>query len=155
MSKLPGFPIPLLKIKVQEKGRIKDVKEIVARIDGLPTCLNGQIVDMGEGVKGIIMGYDAEDVLVLVLGDQSKLKMGKEVTGVSEPFKVPVGNGFVGRMVTVMGTPCDQKGPIEPDDFLPVFRDSPPITHRAPVAEFLPTGTKVVDILMPLAQGHS
>ena len=59
MSSL-GSSIPLFKIKVAEKGRIRDIKEIVVRIQGLPTCLNGQIVNLGDDVKGIIMGYDEE-----------------------------------------------------------------------------------------------
>lgn len=152
MSKLPG--IPLFKMKVQESGRIKDIKEIIVRIDGLPTCLYGQLIDLGDGVRGIIMGYDEEDVLVLVLGDPGKLKMGKEISGVSEPFKIPVGQNFLGRMVTALGEPCDQGGEIEPDERRPVFRDSPPITHRAQVKDFLPSGTKAIDTMIPLAKGQ-
>ena len=151
----PGaVKIPLFKVKVEEKGRIKDIKEIVCRIQGLPTCLNGQIVKLGPNVRGIIMGFDEEDVLVLVLGDQSKLRMGGEVTGVSEPFKIPVGEKFVGRVITAVGELCDQGDEIEADDFLPVFRDSPPITSRSPVDAFMPSGTKVVDIAIPLAKGQ-
>jgi F-type H+/Na+-transporting ATPase subunit alpha len=154
MSKLPGSPIPLFKMKVQEKGRIRDIKEMIVRIDGLPTCLNGQIVDMGDGVQGIIMGFDQNDVLVLVLGEPGKLKMGREVTGISEPFRIPVGEGFLGRVVRALGLPCDQGAPIETSDYLPVFRDSPPITHRTTMDEFLPTGTKIVDIFVPIAKGQ-
>jgi len=154
MSKSLGSPIPLFKIKVEEKGRIKDIKEIIVRIQGLPTCLNGQIVDMGNDVKGIIMGYDENDVLVLVLGDPTRLRMGREVKGVSEPFKIPVGDGFLGRMVTAMGEPCDGAGEIQADDQVPVFKDSPPITCRSPVDEFLPTGTKLIDVMTPLAKGQ-
>lgn len=151
---LSGSPIPLFKIKVQEKGRIRDIKDIIVRVQGLPTCLNGQLVDFGDGVRGIIMGYDENDVLVLVLGDTKKLKMGKDVLGVSEPFKIGVGESFVGRMVTALGSPCDQRGEVEVAGYLPVFRDSPPITHRGPVDEFLPTGTKIIDVLIPIAKGQ-
>lgn len=153
MSRSPASPIPLFKIKVEEKGRIKDIKKVVVRIQGLPTCLNGQIVRMGD-VKGIIMGYDEEDVLALVLGDESKLRMGGEVSGVSEPFKIPVGDGFVGRMVTALGTVCDDGPRVEPDTDLPVLRESPPIISRAQVDEFLHTGTKVTDIVVPIAKGQ-
>jgi len=151
---LRGSPIPLFKIKVQEKGRIKDIKEIIVRIDGLPTCLNGQIVDLGEGVKGIVMGYDEQEVLALVLGDPGKLRMGREVAGVSEPFQIPVSDAVIGRMVSALGYPCDQGQPVEPESFAPVFKDSPPITHRDPVTQFLPTGTKMVDIFIPIAKGQ-
>lgn len=154
MSSLIGSSIPLFKLKVEETGRIKDIKEIIVRIDGLPTCLNGQIVDMGDGVKGIIMGYDEEDVLALVLGDPSKLRMGKDIKGISEPFKIPVGEGLLGRMVTALGVPCDSSGPIDDAQHASVFRDSPAITDRAPISDFLPTGTKMIDILIPIARGQ-
>lgn len=147
-------PIPLFSLKVEEKGRIKDIKEIICRIEGLQSCLNGQIVNLGHGVKGIIMGYDEDDVLVLVLGDAGRLRMGGEVTGISEPFKIPVGNGFVGRMSTALGEPCDEGGEIDAAEHVPVFRDSPPITSRHPVTQFLASGTKIVDILVPMAKGQ-
>jgi len=65
-----------------------------------------------------------------------------------------VGHGFVGRMVSAMGEPCDHRGDVEPDDYLPVLRDSIPITGRDPLSDFLETGTKIVDSLMPLAKGQ-
>jgi F-type H+-transporting ATPase subunit alpha len=154
MSSLIGSSIPLFKIKVEEHGTIKDIKEIIVRIDGLPTCLNGQIVDMGDGVKGIIMGYDEEDVLALVLGDPGKLRMGKQIKGISEPFKIPVGDHLLGRMVTALGEPCDGHGEVSSEQTAPVFRDSPAITDRAPIDAFLPTGTKLIDILIPIARGQ-
>lgn len=154
MSSFGTSSIPLLKIKIREKGTIRDIRETIARVDGLPTCLNGQMVQMGEDVEGIIMGFDEESVLVLILGDPGKLRMGKEVTGISEPFKIPVGDGFVGRMVDVMGRPCDQGAEIEASDSLLVFNPSPPLIAREPAHEFLPTGTKMIDAAIPLAKGQ-
>ncbi|MCX7591207.1 MAG: F0F1 ATP synthase subunit alpha [Kiritimatiellae bacterium] len=154
MSNSRVSPIPPFKITVHEKGRIKDIREIVVRISGLQSCLNGQLVSLGNTVNGIIMGFDEEEVLALVLGDRSALRLGMEVAGVSEPFKIPVGDGFLGRMVTALGLPCDEGPPIEPDMHLPIFRDSPPIVARNPVDEFLPTGTKIVDIMVPVAKGQ-
>ncbi len=154
MSSLSASPIPLFKLRVEEKGKIRDIKEIIARIEGLPTCLNGQIVDFGDDVRGIIMGFDEQDVLALVLGDRNKLRLGKNVSGVSEPFRIPVGDRLLGRMITALGEPCDQAGPIETSDKRPVFMDSPPIVQRATVYEFLPTGTKIADTLTPLAKGQ-
>lgn len=154
MSKSPSSLVPLFKMKLQEKGRIKDIKEIIIRIDGLPTCLYGQIVDVGDGVKGIIMGFDENEVMALALGDPAKLKIGKEVIGISEPFKIPVSNAMIGRMVTALGEPFDGGGELVSDAAVPVFMDSPPITHRATINEFMPTGTKIVDMLIPLAKGQ-
>ncbi len=154
MNKSLGSRIPLFSLRVEEKGAIRDIKEIVVRISGLPTCLNGQIVNLGRDVKGIVMGFDAHDVLALVLGDRNKLRIGSEVSGVSEPFTIPVGDQFIGRMVTALGVPCDQKAAVEATVQAPVFQDSAPLTHRAPMDRFLETGTKVVDVLVPLAKGQ-
>jgi len=154
MSSLKSSGIPLFKIKVAEKGRIKDIKEIIVRVQGLPSCLNGQLVDLGDGIKGIVMGFDQDNVLALVLGEASKLRMGHEVIGVSEPFQIPVGDNFLGRVVTALGHPCDQGKEIETSTFAPVFMSSPPIVQRAPVSDFLASGTKIVDILFPLAKGQ-
>lgn len=154
MSRSPVSKIPLFSVKVQERGTVRDIKEIVARVSGLPSCLNGQIVDLGRDVKGIIMGYDAEDVLVLILGDRNKLRIGSEVTGISEPFTMPVGDAFLGRMVTALGEPCDQGEPVTGTERVPVFQDSAPIIHHAPMKRFMETGTKVVDALIPLARGQ-
>lgn len=154
MNSLRGSSIPLFKLKVAAKGQIKDIKEIVVRVSGLPMCMNGQIVDMGHGVRGIVMGYDERDVLVLLLGDAGRLRLGGDVEGRDEPFRIPVGQGLVGRMINAMGEPCDQAGEIAVEAFLPVFRDSPPITWREPVTEALATGTRAVDCVVPVAKGQ-
>jgi len=146
--------IPLLKIKLEETGIIRDIKEIIVRIDGLPTCLTGQIIDMGDGVRGLVMEFDQESVLALALGNPGKLRMGKQVSGASEPFKISVGEACIGRMITPMGDACDEHGELALVDKVPVFRDSPPLIQRRPIDEFLATGTKIVDAVIPLGKGQ-
>ncbi len=146
--------IPLLKIKVEEKGVIRDIKEIIVRIDGLPTCLNGEIVDMGDGVRGLLMEYDEESARALVLGNTSKLRMGKAVRATSEPFTIGIGDSCIGRMINAMGEELDEHGPIETVDRVPVFRDSPSLMDRAPINELLHSGTKIVDMLTPIGKGQ-
>jgi F-type H+-transporting ATPase subunit alpha len=154
MSTSRVSPVPLFKIKATEHGRIKDIKEAIARIEGLPHCLNGQIIDMGDGVRGMVMGFNEQEALVLVMGDNSHLRLGKPVTGVSEPFCIPMGDAFLGRMVSAMGDPCDEGGPLVAEVAIPVMKDSLPITAREPVTEFMPTGTKMVDLAIPLGKGQ-
>ena len=148
------MPIPLFRIKVREKGQIRDIREIIARVDGLPSCLNGQIVDMGDGVQGIVMGFDHDSVLVLILGDPARLRMGRDVASISEPFKIPVGEALLGRMVDALGRPCDGGEPVAAEEQAPAFRGSPPLTHRRPADGFLVTGSKMVDALIPIAKGQ-
>jgi F-type H+-transporting ATPase subunit alpha len=141
-------------MKLAETGTIRDIKKIVARVEGLPSCLFGQLVDMGDGVRGIVMGFDEDDVLILVLGDENKLKMGKEVSGVSEPFTIPVGDQFLGRIVDALGRSCDSGAPLVADENRPVFRDSPGIIDRTPVDTILLCGTKVIDSFIPIGKGQ-
>lgn len=146
--------IPLFKVKFEEKGVIQDIKEFVVRVNGLPNCLNGEILDMGDGVRGLVMEFDEGAVRALVLGATSKLRMGKTVTAKNEPFTVGVGEACIGRMMTAMGDPCDEHGSMEIKARVPVFRASPGLMDRAPINRFLPSGTKVVDMLMPLGCGQ-
>lgn len=154
MSSSPRMAVAPFKIKLTEKGTIKDIKKMIVRITGLPSCLNGQLVDFGGGNRGIIMGFDEEDVLALLLGDDSGIRLGQSVSGTSEPFTIPVGDSMIGRMVDAMGAPIDGKGDIRVDASKAVFSASPLITERAPVEDFLHSGTKVIDALVPLGKGQ-
>lgn len=142
------------KIKYQEKGTVKDIKKIIVRIDGLPSCLNGQIIDFGENNRGIVMGFSEQDVLALVIGDESSVRLGQAVSGVSEPFTIPVGEQYLGRMVDALGQPCDTGGPLVTDSASGVFNFSPSLTERAPVDQSLHTGTKILDVLVPIGKGQ-
>jgi len=142
------------KIKISETGVIKDIKKMIVRITGLPSCLNGQLVDFGEGNKGIIMGYDQEDVLALLLGSDAGVRLGQSVAGDSEPFTIPVGEAMIGRMVDAMGLPCDGRGDVICEVRRAVFSPSPLITERAPVESFLFTGTRVIDAMVPVGKGQ-
>jgi F-type H+-transporting ATPase subunit alpha len=142
------------KIKLSETGTIKDIKKMIVRITGLPSCLNGQLVDFGNGIRGIIMGFNEEDVLALLLGDDTGVRLGQTVSGTSEPFTIPVGEGLIGRMVDALGTACDDRGDVFCEMNRPVFAPSPLITERAPVDQFLYSGTKIIDALVPIGKGQ-
>lgn len=154
MSSSQRMVVAPFKIKISETGVIKDIKKMIVRITGLPSCLNGQLVDFGDGNKGIIMGYDQDDVLALLLGSDTGVRLGQTVTGNSEPFTIPVGEAMIGRMVDAMGAPCDGRGDVVCDVRRPVFANSPLITERAPVEEFLFTGTRVIDAMVPVGKGQ-
>jgi F-type H+-transporting ATPase subunit alpha len=142
------------KVRLTESGTVRDIKKMIVRISGLASCLNGQIVDLGEGNKGIVMGFDEQSVLALLLGDESQVRLGQTVTGVSEPFTVPVGDAFLGRMTDALGNPVDGRGPVEATARGNVFSPSASLPERAPVDEFLETGTKIVDALVPIGRGQ-
>ncbi len=154
MNSSQALRIPLFKVRIEESGTIRDIRENIVRIEGLPTCLSGEIIEMGDDVRGLVMEYDSESVLALVLGDSSHLRMGKTVRGVSEPFRIPVGNGCIGRMLSALGDPCDERGALESVTQAPVFYPTPSLMERRPVDEYLPTGTRIVDALTPLGKGQ-
>lgn len=154
MSSLPRMAVAPFKMRFTEKGIIKDIKKIIVRIDGLPSCLNGQIIDLGDQNRAIVMGFNEQDVLALVLGDESKIRMGQTASGTSEPFSIPVGDALLGRMVDGLGQRVDDGPPIESTEQLQVFSPSPLITERAPVDQPLLMGTKVVDALVAVGKGQ-
>jgi F-type H+/Na+-transporting ATPase subunit alpha len=154
MSNSPRMVVSPFKIKFSETGVIKDIKKMIVRITGLPSCLNGQLIDFGSGNKGIVMGYDEEDVLALLLGEDTGVRLGQTVTATSEPFTIPVGESLIGRMVDALGNACDNKGDVVAETRRPVFSPSPLIIERAPVESFLFTGTKIVDAMIPVGKGQ-
>lgn len=154
MRNSPHMVVAPFKMRFTEKGIIKDIKKIIVRIDGLPSCLNGQIVDLGDQNRGIVMGFNEQDVLAMILGDDSKIRMGQTASGTSEPFTIPVGDALLGRMVDGLGHRCDDGPPIETHEQLQVFSPSPLITERAPVDQPLLMGTKVVDALVAVGKGQ-
>src|SRR3989304_3732474 len=102
----------------------------------------------------MVIGFNEQKVTVLILGDETRIKSGDEVHGKQEPFKVPVGKAFVGRVVDSLSRPRDGRGKIEADDAYPVFRVAPGVMERIPVSEPLYTGTKIIDAITPLAKGQ-
>jgi F-type H+-transporting ATPase subunit alpha len=146
--------IPLLRVRLEEKGVIRDIKDTIVRIVGLPACLIGEVIDLGDGVRGIVMEFDAESVMALVLGDPARLRMGREVHGSSTPLKIPVGDACIGRMLTALGLPCDDGEEVEAFEHAPVLQISPHMMTRRPITEFLETGTRTIDILAPLGKGQ-
>jgi F-type H+/Na+-transporting ATPase subunit alpha len=140
--------------EVREIGTVREVKKAISSIVGLPFCLYGQMVHFPNDLKGMVVGFDEEKVMALVLGDETQLKSGDEVIGKAEPFTVPVGKGFVGRVVDGLSRPCDGQGKVESDDDYPIFRVAPGVMERIPVSEPLYTGTKIIDAVTPIAKGQ-
>lgn len=141
-------------ISIKEVGEVREVKKSIVRIGGLESCLNGQMIEFASGVKGIVMGFDAKGVLGLILGYEATVRSGEKVVSQFEPFRIPTGIGFLGRVVDVFGNPCDQKGRIIPDSFQSVFRDAPETMDRGGTDQPLETGIKIIDATIPMAKGQ-
>ena len=152
MSTLNPFAKP--KIEIREIGYVKEIRESIAKVQGLPSVLNGQIVHFGHEGKGMVMGFTEHEVLVLMFGGKEKVKAGDEVWSRGEPFVLPAGNNFIGRIVNPLCEPCDGKPPVEPDEYLPAFKMGPGVMERKPVCSPLDTGVKILDAIIPVAKGQ-
>lgn len=140
--------------EVKEVGRIREVKKGIAYIEGLPSCINGQLIEFSEQVRGIVIGFNEQEVLSLILGDVNRVKLENEVIAAQEVFRIPVGEDFIGRVVNALGEPCDDKGEIKATDFYPIFREASGVIERIPVDKPLYTGIRTIDTIIPLARGQ-
>ncbi|MBI4355444.1 MAG: F0F1 ATP synthase subunit alpha [Candidatus Omnitrophica bacterium] len=139
---------------VREVGRVTTVREFIVKIQGLPSCMNGQMVEFASGGIGMVMGFTEEHVLALILGNKARVRQGDEVYSRGEPFLIPVGEEFIGRVVTALGEPWDGQGPIAAAVTNPLFRDAPGVMERMPVKEALETGVRIIDASFPIAKGQ-
>jgi F-type H+-transporting ATPase subunit alpha len=140
--------IPLLDIR--EVGFVKDLRQGIAKVSGLPSCVYGQMVQFSCGIKGIVMGFNPQEVLVVILGRETGISSGDSVISLSELLSVPVGHGFLGRIVNSLAVPLDNKGEITGEDLYPVFREAPGVMEREPVEDSLLTGIKIIDLTIPI-----
>lgn len=144
--------IPLLDIR--GTGTVREIKRGIVKVTGLSSCINGQLVELGSNLLGIVIGFTKNEVLVLVLGDETKIGIGDTIYGAEGVFEVPVGNNLIGRIVNSFGREIDGKGRIEESDSYPAFRDAAGIVDRVPVYEPLLTGIKIIDTVIPLGKGQ-
>jgi len=140
--------------ELREVGTVKSVRELIVRVTGLPSCLNGQMVEFANGAHGMVMGFSEHEVQVLVFGGKGRIRAGDEVYNRGEEFHVPVGDAFLGRVVNSLGEPMDGRGPITSTERYPVFGEAPGVMERVPVNQTMETGTRILDAVIPIAKGQ-
>ena len=145
---------PQTKFDVREVGYVRSVRKFIVIASGLPSCMNGQLVEFANGVPGLVMGFTKDKVQILILGDASSVRAGDEVYNKSLSLNLPVGSGFKGRVVNSLCQPVDGLGPIDADDVYPVFRVAPGVMKRVPVKKTLETGSLILDAVIPIAKGQ-
>jgi F-type H+-transporting ATPase subunit alpha len=147
-----ALKIDLLQLK--ERGRIAEVKQDIVHVHGLSNCMNGQLVRFGRDTEGVVVGFDEDYALALIVKEGSPIKPGDEVTSTIDAFTVPVGEEFIGRHVNALCMPIDGKGPIKESRQAPIFAVAPSVLERVPVTESMTTGTKLVDMMTPIGRGQ-
>ena len=148
------MPIKISPIQIKEYGVIAEIKQDIAHIVGLTNCMNGQLVHFDGGSQGVIVGFDGSYELAMVVKEGQKLKPGDRVFSTINSCTVPVGEGFLGRIVTGLAEPNDGNGPIKADMRYPVFGTAPAVLERTPLKEALETGVKILDMMNPVGKGQ-
>jgi len=141
-------------VSIKEIGEIKEVKRSVVKVGGLSHCMIGQLINFHDGTKGFVMSYTEDEVLILLLGQAGGLRSGDKVYSEANPFNIPVGKNFIGRIVNSLCEPFDGKPEIKPDGFYNIFQEAPSVLSRVPIAEMLYTGIRIIDSTFPVGKGQ-
>ncbi|MFA6600038.1 MAG: F0F1 ATP synthase subunit alpha [Candidatus Omnitrophota bacterium] len=153
-KKTPDFSAKSAGLEIREVGTVEAVRKFIVFAAGLPSCVNGQMVDFENGSRGLVMGFKEHQVQILVISSGGEIRNGDQIYNRAEPLTLPAGDRFLGRIVSGICEPLDEKGPIEPDAHMPVFCDAPGVMDRIPVEKTLETGTLALDAGIPVALGQ-
>lgn len=146
------FKINLLQLK--EHGIVAEMKQDIVHISGLANCMNGQLVQIGDAAEGVIVGFDQEYALVLIVAQTGTIKPGDRASSLIQSFSVPVGEGFLGRRVDALAMPSDGRGAIVASKRYPIFGRAPSVLDRRQLTEALPMGVKILDMMIPIGKGQ-
>ena len=140
--------------EVSEIGQVLSVGDGIARVYGLDKVQAGELVEFPGGITGMALNLEADNVGVVIFGDDRGIKEGDTVKRTGAIVEVPVGKGLLGRVVDALGNPIDGKGPIQFDVKKRVDVKAPGILPRKSVHEPMATGLKAVDALIPVGRGQ-
>ena len=138
----------------QNVGIIRELGDGVAKLEGLSDAMLNEMIDLGNGVTGLVLNLEETDVGVIILGDYTQLEEGGEARTTGKLLQVPVGKGLLGRVVNVLGQPIDGKGPIKSDITYPVEKIAPGIARRRSVDQPVQTGIMAIDAMIPIGRGQ-
>ncbi len=140
--------------QVSEVGTVLSVGDGIARIHGLDQVQAGEMVEFANGIKGMALNLEADNVGVVIFGTDTEIKEGDVVRRTGTIVDVPIGKGLLGRVVDALGNPIDGKGPIEYTERRRVELKAPGIIPRKSVHEPVQTGLKAIDALVPIGRGQ-
>jgi F-type H+-transporting ATPase subunit alpha len=140
--------------QVSEVGTVLSVGDGIARIYGLDNVQAGEMVEFGNGTKGMALNLEADNVGVVIFGADAEISEGSTVKRTGTIVDVPIGKALLGRVVDALGNPIDGKGPIEATERRRVEVKAPGIIPRKSVHEPVQTGLKALDALVPIGRGQ-
>jgi F-type H+/Na+-transporting ATPase subunit alpha len=141
-------------VEVAEVGTVITVGDGIAKVYGLDNVMSGELLEFPGGLMGMALNLEEENVGVVLMGDDSKIREGDIVKRTKRIAEVPVGDAIVGRVVDGIGLPIDGKGPITSKEFRKIEVIAPGIVKRQSVRESLQTGIKAIDAMIPIGRGQ-
>jgi F-type H+-transporting ATPase subunit alpha len=141
--------------ELEEVGTVLQVGDGIARVYGLTKVQSGELVEFDNGLQGIVLNLEEDNVGVVLLGQSDGVKEGDTIKRTTKIASIQVGEGMLGRVVNTLGQPIDGKGPITGETYdMPLERKAPGVIYRQPVTEPLQTGIKAIDAMIPIGRGQ-
>lgn len=138
----------------EEVGRVTETGDGIARVEGLHSAMTNELLEFKGGLLGLALNLDVREIGVVLLGDGSAIEEGQAVRRTGEVLSVPVGDGYLGRVVDPLGNPIDGMGPIETTTRRALELQAPSVVQRQPVTEPLQTGIKAIDAMTAIGRGQ-
>ena len=138
----------------QEVGTVISVGDGIASVYGIDHAMYGEIVTLETGLKGMVQDIKENEISCILFGDDSEIKQGTKVCRTGKKAGIPVGEGYIGRIVDALGAPIDGKGEIKADGYRPVENEAPGIVERKSVSVPLETGILSIDSMFPIGRGQ-
>lgn len=138
----------------EEVGTVAEAGDGIARISGLPSAMANELLEFEDGTLGLALNLDTREIGAVVLGDFDKIEEGQPVRRTGEVLSVPVGDGYLGRVVDPLGSPIDGLGDIETTGRRALELQAPSVVQRKSVHEPLATGIKAIDAMTPIGRGQ-
>src|SRR5690625_1019684 len=140
--------------KTEEVGTVAETGDGIARVEGLPSVMANELLEFEDGTLGLAQNLDVREIGVVILGDFAGIEEGQQVRRTGEVLSVPVGDGYLGRVVDPLGNPIDGLGPIQSEGRRILEAQAPDVMHRHPVDEPMSTGLKAIDAMTPIGRGQ-
>jgi F-type H+-transporting ATPase subunit alpha len=141
-------------VEREEVGRVMEAGDGIATVEGMPNTMALELLEFPGDVLGIAFNLDTREIGCVILGDDTAIEEGSEVKHTGRVLSVPVGDGFLGRVIDPLGRPIDGKGEIESTETRPLEVQAPSVVQRQSVGEPLQTGIKAVDSMTPIGRGQ-
>ncbi|MDQ4006660.1 MAG: F0F1 ATP synthase subunit alpha [Actinomycetota bacterium] len=138
----------------EEVGIVAEAGDGIARVEGLPSAMSNELLEFEDGTLGLALNLDTREIGVVILGDFAGIEEGQSVRRTGEVLSVPVGDGYLGRVVDPLGKPIDGLGDLETSDRRALELQAPTVVQRQSVNEPLQTGLKAIDALTPIGRGQ-